>query len=80
MNPSPIPDRPLMTVPEVVERLRVSRTMLYRLMRTRQLVPVHIGRAIRFEAQAVDAFIQELAEQQEHSRPDNPWLRIRSRQ
>jgi predicted DNA-binding transcriptional regulator AlpA len=29
-----------MTLPEVVQRLRVNRTMLYRLMRKRQLVPI----------------------------------------
>lgn len=38
--------------------------MLYRLMRRHRLVPVRIGRTVRFEASAVDAFIDSLAQQQ----------------
>jgi excisionase family DNA binding protein len=66
-----------MTLRQVQERLQLSRTMLYRLMRQRRLVPVHIGKAVRFEAAAVDAFIESLAEQQQI--PEDPWELLRER-
>ena len=56
--------RQLITLRQVLARLQVSRTMLYRLMRRHRLVPVRIGRAVRFEAGAVDAFIDGLVERQ----------------
>lgn len=67
MNPAAQPDgvgRRLITLGQVQQRLQLSRTMLYRLMRQHRLVPVHIGKAVRFEAGAVDAFIDSLADQE----------------
>ena len=71
-------NRPLMTLDQVLQRLQVSRTLLYRLMRKRELVPVHLGRAIRFDPNTVDAFIQRLNEQAREI-PDDPWQVFRQR-
>jgi len=57
------PDRHLITLGQLQQRLQLSRTMLYRLMRQHRLVPVRIGKAVRFEASSVDAFIDGLADQ-----------------
>lgn len=48
---------PLLTVAEVAERLRLGRSTIYRLVADGDLEAVQIGRAVRFEPAAVNAFI-----------------------
>ncbi|MFI1095042.1 helix-turn-helix domain-containing protein [Streptomyces sp. NPDC020917] len=50
----------LLTVPDVMARLRLGRSTVYELLRTRQLSSVTIGRARRVPASAVRAFIKGL--------------------
>ncbi|GAA3771315.1 helix-turn-helix domain-containing protein [Streptomyces chiangmaiensis] len=47
----------LMTVPEVMERLKVGRTKVYDLIRTRQLVSIKVDGCRRIPTDAVRAFI-----------------------
>ena len=47
----------LLTVAEVAERLQLGRSTVYRLAKDGDLEAVQIGRAVRFEPEAVDAFI-----------------------
>lgn len=51
--------RPLLTVPQVCERLAVSRATLYRLIGERRILPVKIGAAVRFKADDLAAFIED---------------------
>ena len=55
-------DERLLRLPEVSERLSLSRTAIYRLMAQGVLRPVKIGGAIRFPASSVDALIEDLKE------------------
>ncbi|MEV7489671.1 helix-turn-helix domain-containing protein [Streptomyces anulatus] len=47
----------LLTVPEVVARLKLGRSTVYDLIRSRRLVSITIGRARRIPADAVRDFI-----------------------
>ncbi|BFV58074.1 hypothetical protein KCMC57_up31780 [Kitasatospora sp. CMC57] len=47
----------LLTVPEVMARLKLGRSAVYDLIRTRQLVSITIGRARRVPSDAVRAFV-----------------------
>ncbi|GHF93215.1 helix-turn-helix domain-containing protein [Streptomyces sp. NRRL_ISP-5395] len=47
----------LLTVPEVMARLRLGRSTVYDLIRSRRLVSITIGRARRIPADAVRDFI-----------------------
>ncbi|MFF5427038.1 MULTISPECIES: helix-turn-helix domain-containing protein [unclassified Streptomyces] len=47
----------LLTVPEVMERLKLGRSMVYDLIRSRRLVSITIGRSRRIPADAVRDFI-----------------------
>ena len=49
----------LLTVPEVMARLKVGRTTVYDLIRTRRLPSITIGRARRVPAVAVQDFIRD---------------------
>lgn len=51
-------DNELLTVPEVMARLKIGRSALYNLLRTRRLASVTIGRARRIPAQALGDYIQ----------------------
>lgn len=53
----------LLTVPEVAGRLRLSEVTIWRLIATRELASVKIGRARRVAPEAVIEFKQRLAEQ-----------------
>ncbi|GGZ55998.1 MULTISPECIES: helix-turn-helix domain-containing protein [Streptomyces rochei group] len=48
----------LLTVPEVMARLKVGRSKVYDLIRTRRLASIKIDGARRVPADAVRAFIQ----------------------
>lgn len=47
----------LLTVPEVMARLKLGRTTVYDLIRSRRLASIRIGRARRVPAQSVRDFI-----------------------
>ena len=47
----------LITVPEVMDRLKIGRTLAYRLIRSRELQSVKVGRARRVSTTALDDFI-----------------------
>jgi excisionase family DNA binding protein len=47
----------LLTVPEAARRLSIGRTMTYELIAARELPAVHIGRAVRIPADALEAFV-----------------------
>ncbi|MFG2219028.1 helix-turn-helix domain-containing protein [Streptomyces sp. NPDC048685] len=47
----------LLTVPEVMARLKLGRSTVYDLIRSRQLVSITIGRSRRIPADAVRNFI-----------------------
>jgi excisionase family DNA binding protein len=66
----------LLKITEVAARLNVGRTMVYELIRTGDITPVHIGRAVRVEASAVDKLIEALAAEAEATREQArtfPW-------
>ena len=46
-------DAELLTVPEVMARLKISRSTVYDLIRTRRLASITIGRARRIPAHAL---------------------------
>jgi len=54
----------LLTEPEACEALSLSRTTLRRLWHERQLVPLKIGRSIRYTQTDIDAFVQNLVTEQ----------------
>ncbi|MFH8387510.1 helix-turn-helix domain-containing protein [Kitasatospora sp. NPDC018058] len=56
-------DAQLLTVPEVMDRLKISRTAVYDLIRTRQLASITLGRARRIPAHALTDFIRTRLEQ-----------------
>ncbi|MEU9439323.1 helix-turn-helix domain-containing protein [Streptomyces sp. NPDC048304] len=47
----------LLTVPEVMARLRLGRSTVYDLIRTRRLVSITVGRSRRIPADALRDFI-----------------------
>jgi len=51
----------LFTIEEAARLLRLSRTTLYELMWTDQLVPIRIGRRIRFTRACLEQLIEELS-------------------
>ncbi|WP_405959155.1 helix-turn-helix domain-containing protein [Streptomyces sp. NBC_00868] len=53
----------LLTVPEVMERLKLGRSTVYDLIRTRRLVSITIGRSRRIPADAVRNFIDHEIEE-----------------
>ncbi|MPZ14474.1 MAG: helix-turn-helix domain-containing protein [Chloroflexi bacterium] len=54
-------DKQLMKIADVARRLNVGRSMVYELIRHGELTPIHIGRAVRFDAADVDKLIEGLA-------------------
>lgn len=53
----------LLTVPEAAQRLRVSRWMLYNLIRSRQLRTVKIGSRRLVRVAAIAAYLAELEDE-----------------
>ncbi|OII60287.1 helix-turn-helix domain-containing protein [Streptomyces sp. CC77] len=53
----------LLTVPEVMARLRLGRSTVYDLIRSRRLVSVTIGRSRRIPVEAVRDFIARTIEE-----------------
>ena len=56
-------DDELLTVPEVMARLKVSRSTVYDLIRSRRLASITIGRSRRIPAQALTAYIHHHLEE-----------------
>jgi excisionase family DNA binding protein len=56
-------DAELLTVPEVMARLKISRSTVYDLIRTRQLASLTIGRARRIPKHALTALVHHQLEQ-----------------
>ena len=50
----------LITIPDLMERLKIGRTVTYRLIRSGELPSVKEGRARRVSATALDAYINAL--------------------
>lgn len=60
MSDAPIPTEPLMTADEAAQLLRVPRSTLYELVRSRGLPHVRIGdRGLRFSRSDLDNWISE---------------------
>lgn len=57
-------DDELLTVPEAMARLKIGRSALYDLLRTRRLASLTIGRARRIPAQALTDFIHRRLDQE----------------
>ncbi len=53
----------LLTVPEAAQRLRVSKWMLYNLIRSRQLRTVKIGSRRLIRVSAIAAYLAELEDE-----------------
>jgi excisionase family DNA binding protein len=51
------PERPLLTLPEVAKKLRISRWMVYELINRRQLTSITIGSRRFVTAVDLDAYI-----------------------
>ena len=56
-------DAELLTVPEVMARLKISRSTVYDLIRTRQLASITIGRARRIPVCALTTLVHHQLEQ-----------------
>ncbi|MGY3059182.1 excisionase family DNA binding protein [Streptomyces sp. TE3672] len=56
-------DDELLTVPEAMARLKIGRSALYDLLRTRRLASLTIGRARRIPAHALDDHVQRHLEE-----------------
>jgi excisionase family DNA binding protein len=50
----------LLRLPEVSERLALSRTAIYRLMARGKIEPVRIGGALRFTASSISQLIEDM--------------------
>ncbi|MGN5380529.1 helix-turn-helix domain-containing protein [Streptomyces lasalocidi] len=56
-------DDELLTVPEAMARLKIGRSALYDLLRTRRLASLSIGRARRIPAHALADYVQRHLEE-----------------
>jgi excisionase family DNA binding protein len=56
----PVDDARLLTIPQAAARLSISRSTAYQLVAAGRLETVHIGRACRIPADAVDDFVASL--------------------
>jgi excisionase family DNA binding protein len=54
------PNRLLRTILEAADELRVGRSTVYELIRTKQLETVKIGRCTRVPAASITAFVDQL--------------------
>ena len=61
-NANPFISPALLTVPEAMSALRLSRATIYDLIRSGELVSVKVGRSRRIPAQAVTTFVAHLVE------------------
>ncbi|MFD7294129.1 helix-turn-helix domain-containing protein [Streptomyces sp. NPDC059897] len=62
--PTAVPETPeALTVPEVMEKLRLSRFKVYDLIRSNELRSITIGRARRIPVDSVRAFMRDRLEE-----------------
>lgn len=55
-----VSERPLLiTVVEAAEALALSRSSIYQLIWSEQLVPIRIGRSVRFSMQQIEQFVAD---------------------
>lgn len=47
----------LLTIPQVMSLMQISRTKLHRLVQSKVITPIHIGRAVRFERNDIDRYL-----------------------
>lgn len=52
----------LLTVRDVMNRLKVARSSVYRLVDRGELHPIKMGRSVRFDEQDVEAYIERCKE------------------
>jgi excisionase family DNA binding protein len=57
------PERLMLTIPQVANRLGVGRTTVYELTNADELELVHIRRCARIPAASVDDFVQRMRDQ-----------------
>jgi len=57
-------EKVLYTLPEVQEALSLGRSKVYELIGQGELRPLRVGRAVRFRAQEVEAFVERLQAEQ----------------
>jgi excisionase family DNA binding protein len=68
-RPTKAPEPPLLLRPEQgAEMLQISRSLMYRLLRTGEIASVKIGKARRISPEALAAYVQRL--QQDTPSPD----------
>ena len=65
MTPATSGPPDLLTVPEVMTRLHLSRSTVYHLIRTGELFSVTIGRARRIPTRALTTYLNSLTDHQE---------------
>lgn len=63
-EPRPMPERILLTVEEAAERLRIGRTQMFALVKSKQVESILIGRLRRIPVDALNAYAARLLEQQ----------------
>jgi excisionase family DNA binding protein len=56
--------RVLLTVEQAAERLSISRTNMFKLIKAKDIESVRIGQLRRIPASAIDAYVQRLIEEQ----------------
>lgn len=61
--------RVLLSVEDAAEQLALSRTRVYNLIKTGEIVSVRIGRLRRVPVEALAAYTARLIAEQSHSRP-----------
>ena len=52
----------LLSLSEVCKQTSISRSTLYRLIKSRALVPVKLGRAVRIPSEELESFLESLKE------------------
>ena len=57
----------LLKLPEVIARLALSRTAIYRLMARGELQPIRVGGSLRFPASAIDQLIEKWKGETHHA-------------
>jgi excisionase family DNA binding protein len=62
------PEKILLSLREVAERLSLGKTKVYELVQRGQLSHIHIGRAVRVPTSALEAFVQRRLEEDSVSR------------
>ncbi|WP_037363507.1 helix-turn-helix domain-containing protein [Amycolatopsis orientalis] len=65
VSPLPVPARHLYTIPEAMQLLSMSRSVVYEQMRAGRLLSVKQGRARLIPAKAIQQYVEQLIEEAE---------------